>query len=429
MKYHSLKSRVLFWFGSVSFIILLLFSIAFNYFLNNSINANIQNRLQNIAEQIPSTKNFKNVGAAIVKNYKIINKNKAFTLKNISYYLKQKKNFFIIAHNQDDDFIDALYIDKRKNMTVLIFQKNIDNKIENFQDVLLFLIPLLLITLIFLASKLIDKILIPIRNLTKATRNISITKFLKDIPLPQKEDEIKGLVISFNSMIERLKDGVEKLDRFNNDVSHELKTPLTIIKGEVEITLRKIREPQEYQKSMQTILSQSEQIESIINQLLLLTKYSKENIQDSFELCNLDSILLDVISTYEIQLKEKDLNLKIEKLEHISLHANPILLQSIFSNLIDNAIKYTPHSKNITIFLYKKNKIHFIIQDEGIGIEKEQLPKITDRFYRIDESRNKKIKGFGLGLSIVKNSVALHNGTLKIMSTINQGTLVDVSFK
>ncbi len=427
MKYNSLKTRVLVWFGSITFIILLVFSIAFNYFLNNSINTNIQNNLQNIAKQIPSTKSFKDVGIAILKNEKIIHKNEAFTLKNISHYLNQKKNFFIIEHDQDDDFIDALYIEKKQDTTVLIYKKNIRNKIEDFQDVLIFLLPLLLLVLIFLANKLIDKILLPIQNLTKATRDISITKFSKDIPLPQNDDEIKELIISFNNMIDRLRNGVEKLDRFNSDVSHELKTPLTIIQGEIEITLRKTRQPQEYERSMQTILSQAKQIENIIEQLLLLTKYSKENIQESFELCSLDSILLDVISAYETKLRQKHLNLKIDKLEHITCNANPILIKSIFSNLIDNAIKYTPDSKNITITLYKSSKIHFLIQDEGIGISQDQLPKITDRFYRVDASRNKSIKGFGLGLSIVKNSVELHGGTLDIHSVLHQGTSVDVS--
>jgi len=104
------------------------------------------------------------------------------------------------------------------------------------------------------------------------------------------------------------------------------------------------------------------------------------------------------------------------------------LIFSIFSNIIDNAIKYTPNNKNIFVSLYKNEKIHFIIKDEGIGIPKNELSKITDRFYRIDKSRNKKIKGFGLGLCIVKNSVELHNAELKITSIEKSGTQVEVIF-
>jgi len=437
LQFKSLKVRTLLWFGSLAFVVLSLFGFSFHYFLNQSIESNIKSKLQLLAHKknsVPPSgksaigyKKVPNVEVLTLHNGTIKNSSATFSLKNYEKYLNKKENFFIISHTADDDYIDALYIDKQGAKTTLILRKNIDNKIENFQDVLLLLIPILLLVFIFLASKMLDKILLPINKLINATQNISVTKFSKDIPLPQNNDEIKELVISFNNMIDRLRNGVERLDRFNNDVSHELKTPLTIIQGEIEITLKKTRDPLEYERSMQTILSQAKQIESIIEQLLLLTKYSKENIQESFELCSLDSILLDVVSAYDTKLKEKNLNLKVEKFEHITCNANPVLIKSIFSNLIDNAIKYTSNSKNITIALYKSNKIHFVIEDEGIGISQEQLPKITDRFYRVDASRNKNIKGFGLGLSIVKNSVELHSGTLKIQSVLNQGTSVDVS--
>lgn len=120
----------------------------------------------------------------------------------------------------------------------------------------------------------------------------------------------------------------------------------------------------------------------------------------------------------------------IEKLETLQMASNALLMSSIFSNLIENAIKYTPENKNIYISLYKEvDAIVFVIRDEGIGIEVDEIPKITERFYRTDRSRNKKIKGFGLGLSIVKKGVILHNGTMKIESVVNEGTTVRLSFK
>ncbi|SFV52391.1 Phosphate regulon sensor protein PhoR (SphS) [hydrothermal vent metagenome] len=97
-------------------------------------------------------------------------------------------------------------------------------------------------------------------------------------------------------------------------------------------------------------------------------------------------------------------------------------------NIIDNAIKYTPQNRNIYISLFKVDKIYFIVKDEGIGIPQNKLNKITNRFYRVDESRNRKIKGFGLGLSIVKNSVDLHNAKMDIASQLNIGTIVKIVF-
>ena len=342
--------------------------------------------------------------------------------------MHQKQNFFIIPHKKDDDYIDALYIAQQGKNKILVYRKNIDNKIENFQDTLLWLIPILLLVFIFLASKLIDKILLPINKLRNATKNITITKFTQEINLPKEDDEIRDLVLSFNAMIKRIKDGVERLDRFNSDVSHELKTPLTVIQGEIEIVLRKLREPKEYEKSLQTIQKQSKQIDLIVKQLLLLTKYSKENIQDTFEECSLDSILMNTIDKFQLKLKEKNIKLHIDKLEPINMNANCTLIDSIFVNLIDNAIKYTSQNKNITISLYQDDKIHFVIVDEGIGIKNEHLSKITQRFYRVDSARNKKTEGFGLGLSIVQNSIWLHDGNLEIISEKDIGTTFKVDF-
>ena len=428
MQFNSLKTRVLVWFGTVTFVVLSLFALSFNYFLNNSINNNIKSKLQLIADRYNDHIKTQNIGIALISDDKVQKKNSIFDLKNYKHYLHQKQNFFIITHKEDDDYIDALYIAQQGKNKILVYRKNIDNKIENFQDTLLWLIPILLFVFIVLASKMIDKILLPINKLREATKDITLTKFTQEIELPKEDDEIRDLVVSFNAMIARIKDGVERLDRFNSDVSHELKTPLTVIQGEIELALRKLRKPQEYEKSLQTIQKQSRQIELIVKQLLLLTKYSKENIQDTFEECSLDSILMNTVDKFHLKLEEKNIKLHIEKLEPANMNANCTLIESIFVNLIDNAIKYTPQNKNITISLYNQDdKIHFIITDEGIGIEDEHLSKITQRFYRVDSARSKRTEGFGLGLSIVQNSIWLHGGNLKITSYKNIGSTVKVN--
>ncbi|MFK5938469.1 MAG: ATP-binding protein [Sulfurimonas sp.] len=426
MKFNSLKARVLIWFGTVAFIVLALFALSFSYFLDKSIDNNIKSRLEFIAHKYEDHIETQNIGIAVVKDGTIEIKNSDFSLQNFKHYLHQEENFFILEHTQDDDYIDALYIEKVGTKKIMVFQKNITNKIENFQDILLFLIPVLLLIFIFLASKMLDKILSPINRLINATKDMSVTKFTKSIEVPKGDDEIKELVVSFNAMIERLQEGIEGLDRFNSDVSHELKTPLTVIQGEIELALRKTRKPMEYQNTLATIATQSKQIELIVKQLLLLTKYTKENIKDSFLECILDSLLVGVIDKFQMQLKEKNLQLEIQKIEPITMQANPILIESIFSNIIDNAIKYSQKNKKISLWLYQDFKIHFVVKDEGIGIDKEHLAKITERFYRVDSSRNKKIDGFGLGLSIVKNSVLMHEGSLDIKSVGVEGTTVTI---
>ena len=440
MKINSLKTRVLVWFGSIVAIILILFSFSFRYFLNQSINTNIETKLSHHATDILTNfrkntntlKSFesKNLYITIVQNQKSLFKSKKFPLIHLNKYLKNKKTFYTFEDNEDDETIDALYLLKDKNYTILLYKKNIDNKIENFEDTLLVLDSLLLILLILVASKLIDKILFPIQKITQAAQNISINSFSKTIELPKDDDELRALVLSFNHMIKRLKSGVDNLDRFNTNVSHELKTPLTVIKGEIEITLRKTREIQEYIKSLKTINYEASQIEHIVENLLLLTKYSKENIKETFEVCYLDTIILNAIEKYDTKIQKKQLKLHIQKIEPIVLNSNHLLLYTIFSNLIDNAVKYTQKDKRITISLYKDaNNVHLIVDDEGVGISKEDLSKITERFYRVDSSRNKTIQGFGLGLALVQNSIKLLDGEMKITSILNKGTIVNLAFR
>jgi signal transduction histidine kinase len=312
----------------------------------------------------------------------------------------------------------------------LFYKKNIDTqinkKLQEIKNILFILEPILLLIFVFVANKLIDKVLIPIDAITKRANKISVTDLSETIEQPLSDYEIKELVDSFNNMIKRLHNEVSHLDQFNSDVSHELKTPLTVIKGEIELTLNKTRDVQYYEKSLTTIQQEANAIQTIVDNILMLTKYTKANIEKTFTKISLDSLLLDTIKSYDNQLKNKNIKLHKKRIEPIIIDANLQLLTIIFSNLIDNAIKYTPKNKNIYISLYKKDKIYFVIKDEGIGISKDKLTKVINRFYREDESRNRQIKGFGLGLSIVKNGIELHNGTIKIASKKDKGTIVKI---
>ncbi len=437
MKFRSLKYKVLLWFTVITSIVLFIFSFSLYYLLEESINLRVKNDLYHnaisIHEDISQKKIINNryldgVEVAIIRDNKIINKTQNFTLENFQSYFTQNKIFFI--YEVDEYKVDAIYIlkfNKPFDGAIIVYKKGVFNKAEDIEDILLVLNPIFLIILIFIGNHLIDKILNPIKNITKTAKEISISNFSHTIDIPKNNDEIKELIESFNEMITRLKDGVDKLDRFNSDVSHELRTPLTIIKGELEVTLRKPRESHEYIKSINTALAQTTEMEKLVDALLILTKYSKQSVVSTFTSCNLDSILMDVIDKYTKEIKGKNIEIHVDKLELIIIQANKFLIHSIFSNIIDNAIKYSPNDKNIYISLFKNGKNHLIVKDEGIGIATKQLDKITRRFYRVDESRNKKIKGFGLGLSIVKNSLELHNGILKIDSIEGIGTTVTIT--
>jgi len=441
LKFRSLKTRILIWFASVVLVLLVLFSIAFYYFFNQSINISIQSKLYkealSIKEKIESNMAIDKILAiqslsylhmAIIKNGEIVNKTTQFKLQNINKYIKKNTSFFTFDNGETIKAIVKLKFKKPFDGTIVLIEDDIDDKAENLVDTMLFLNPVLLLLMIFFASRLIDKILIPIKDITKTAQTIDIDKLSNQIEQPKYNDELKELIDSFNAMIIRLQSGFEQIERFNSDVSHELKTPLTVIKGEAKLSLRKAREPQEYRQSIKIIAEEANSMQKMIDDLLLLVQYSNENIEQSFSLIDMDTLLIMVLEKYDAIAKEKGIKIHLDKLEPISYHANGQLIAIIFSNIIDNAIKYTPENKNIHISLFKDEKIYFIVRDEGIGIPQEKLNKITNRFYRVDESRNKEIEGFGLGLSIVKNSVNLHHAQIDISSQLNIGTIVKITF-
>jgi len=439
LKFRSLKTRILIWSGLIISILLILFSIGFYYSFNQSINISIQSKLYKKAlfienkiesnipiKQILSNQSLSHLDIAILKNGKIINQTTKFQLQNIDFYIKGDTSFSLIEGKEYMSAIFILNFKKPFNGTIILIENGVDDKIENLLNTMLLLNPILLFLIMFFISKLIDKILIPIKEIATTTKKINIDKLTNQIEQPKYDDELKELIDSFNDMIIRLQNGFEQAYRFNSDVTHELKTPLTVIKGEVGLALRKLREPIEYQKSLETISYEANSMQEMIDDMLLLVQYSKENIKQSFSLVDIDTVLLMVLEKYNQALKEKNIKVHLNRFEPIGCSANSQLITAIFSNLLDNAIKYTPENKNIYISLFKNDKIYFIIQDEGIGIPDDKIDKITNRFYRVDESRNKAIKGFGLGLSIVKNSIELHNGILKIDSKKDKGTIVKV---
>jgi len=442
-RFRSIKTKVLFYFGGIKILILISFNFALYHFLEQNTKLSIQNNLyhkavyinnqillNNVEKKFLNSKALEKFDMAIVKEGKIIHQKGTTHFHSLVKFIDDKKSFFIF---NEDDSLDGLYILRIQDPfkgAILFYEKDVSSKIakklKEIKDILMVLEPILFLLLLFMVSKVTDKILQSITKITRTANRIYVTDFSSEIPPPKYDDEIKDLVDSFNLMIKRLKDGVQLLEQFNSDVSHELKTPLTVIKGEIELTLNKQRDEQYYIKTLETIDGEAEQIQSIVDNLLLLTKYTKENIKQTFDDVSVDSLLLVVIEKFNTQLKEKNIKVNIKIFESIEILANKILITSIFSNLIDNAIKYSLENTSINISLYKKEKMHFIIEDEGIGIPEDDLEKVQNRFFRVDESRNKKIKGFGLGLSIVTNSISLHNGIIKISSEKDHGTTIEV---
>lgn len=234
----------------------------------------------------------------------------------------------------------------------------------------------------------------------------------------------EGTVSIFHDITE-LKN-IEKIKKdFVTNVSHELRTPLTAIKGYAE-TLRKEVDTAPGKKYLETVERNTDRLINIVNDLLLLSSLEEKTVLE-LEDIDLRGFLGNVIRIFDQRLKDKQLSLVIDVKENLPpLKADLFKLEQMLVNLLDNAGKYTDRG-GITVSVDVQDKrVRIQVRDTGIGIPKDDIPHVFERFYVVDKSRSRKSGGTGLGLSIVKHIVLLHNGTIDIESALGEGTSVTV---
>jgi len=220
---------------------------------------------------------------------------------------------------------------------------------------------------------------------------------------------------------------------FVANVSHELRTPLVSIKGSLETILGPASDDKVAQKKFMSIMSEQVlRMENLINDLLILSRIELEEHIKPNKIVNLNDIFTNIKSNFELILKKKKINLQIELMEPTLVFGDNDKLLTVFSNLIDNAIKYSQDGKNIYIKsqnsegkLIGKNML-INIKDEGIGIPQDLIPRITERFFRVDTEKSKKVGGTGLGLAIMKHIISQHRGDYEILSKVNEGTEIKI---
>jgi len=279
-------------------------------------------------------------------------------------------------------------------------------------------------------SLIIRKALGPVQDVVRAARKISTDDLSLRLPSRRQKDEIGELVDTFNEMIARLETSVNDIVRFSGDVSHELRTPLTAIRSEIEVLLRKERTPEEYVGALRSALEETGRLEKIIADLLFLSRLDTvEGI--AFEA---DVRLEDVVSAvYErstAPARDKGLRLSLNIVESAPVRGHSDILERLASNLIDNAVRYTPAGGKVEVTVDRDDSGagRLIVTDTGIGIPPEAIPGIFDRFTVVDASRSKDTGGAGLGLSIVKRVADIHGAAIDVQSRAGEGSRFTVRF-
>jgi len=232
-----------------------------------------------------------------------------------------------------------------------------------------------------------------------------------------------GGVVSYllaRRTLEPIEEAAEAQGRFISDASHELRTPLAVMRSEIEVALRSHDlNKAKLQKLVESNLEEVNKLHGLSDRLLQLSNGHDMELQ----VVNLEQVVIDAASPYFASAKSRNIEI-INEIEPLEIEANHESLKDVLSILIDNAIKYSPDKKKITIDAYRRNRSAYIeIRDQGHGIKAIDLPHIFDRFYRADQSRSKaNVEGYGLGLSIAKQVIERMDGTIQATSVIGKGT-------
>nr|WP_269090785.1 ATP-binding protein [Aliarcobacter butzleri] len=227
----------------------------------------------------------------------------------------------------------------------------------------------------------------------------------------------------------RLENSFERISQFSSDASHELKTPLTIIKGEMEVTLRKDRTINEYKEALKTSLEEISGIEQTINDLLFLAKNEQELVVDKQEEFYLDELADEAINELKNFAKLHKIKISLIIEDSVEMKGFASLLKIAIKNILKNAIQFSHENQEVIVKIFKENDLlNISIEDFGIGIPTNEQEKIYEKFYRTDKSRNKNSGGTGLGMSIMKKIVDIHKGKISLISQENIGTKTTLSF-
>src|SRR5262249_11136951 len=219
-----------------------------------------------------------------------------------------------------------------------------------------------------------------------------------------------------------------EIRRFTADASHELRTPLTAIRTETEVALRQSLNAGDCQHLLASILEECDRLARLTDQLLTLSREDAGTTRHVREPVDLAALLDNVVETMRPLAEAKKLHLRVASKAVLRLAGDEVRLRQVFYNLIDNAIKYTPEGGTVEVSLQQQDHEAVItVADNGVGIAAEHLPRVFDRFYRVDKARSREQGGTGLGLSIAKSIVTAHGGQIRLSSVPKQGTQCTVT--
>ncbi|MEY2540837.1 MAG: two-component system, OmpR family, heavy metal sensor histidine kinase CusS [Verrucomicrobiota bacterium] len=265
----------------------------------------------------------------------------------------------------------------------------------------------------------------PLADITRSLKRVGPTRLHERVPPARWPRELQPLAVAFDDMLDRLEGSFTRLSQFSADLAHELRTPIANILGETQVALTRLRSPDEYREVIESVVGECEKLSSIIDKLLFLARAeaAESNIQRT--LFDGGEAVQKIATLYETIAEEQEVAINCTGQGQV--YADPMLFGRAVSNLVENALRYTPAGGSIRIaIVMQPAHAEVSVSDTGCGIAAEHIPRIFDRFYRVDPSRSS--HGAGLGLALVKSITGLHGGSATVQSEPNRGTTVTLTF-
>lgn len=264
-------------------------------------------------------------------------------------------------------------------------------------------------------------------EITRTASRLRPDRLEERLPLRGTGDELDQLANTINGLLDRIAMFLDQKRDVLANAAHELRTPLAAIRSSVEVALNDRRTVEEYQELLEEIIEQSGSLQALLNQLLLLSEAETERLKTQVEAVDLDRIVSRAAAMFQGVAEVREISLSVARLDPAQVAGNKVHLQQVVNNLIDNALKYTPVGGRVEIRLIvapTTPTVEFNVKDSGVGIARDDLPRVFDRFFRVDRSRSRRDTpvGTGLGLSICKAVVEAHGGTIQCESSPGHGT-------
>ncbi len=298
---------------------------------------------------------------------------------------------------------------------------SITSPVSHLMRIFVWILPVVIVVALAAGTFFAKKSFSKINEVVKAAQHITADRLDNRIPPHHTDDEIGRVISTFNEMISRLDVSFAQMKQFSADASHELRTPLTVMRSQLETALHSGASLGEIRELVANCLDEALRMSSIIDNLLLLAKGDAQTIRQ--EPVDLRRLLRITYDESVILASVKSIAVTLEAPCHATVRGDEERLRQMLLNLIDNAIKYSPPNGTIMLKLSREDgRAAISVRDRGIGIPPSEIPRIFDRFYRVDRARSRELGGAGLGLSIAQWIVQAHGGTIDVKSDVNSGS-------